>query len=389
MKKRKIIAVTGARSEYDLLYSVYEELHTNPAFDFSLIVTGSHLSENYGFTADYIEKDNFKIVGRVFNLIDSDQKIGRIVSLGLQIPSIANILYQEKPDIVMVAGDREESISVTMTCAFLDIPVAHFFGGDIAKDGNIDNSTRYAASKFAHIHFPTLEEHKKTLLKLGEDEFRINVVGNPALDRIRSIPPFTKAQIMENLNVAEKNITQFCVLIQHSIITQVELQSQHIRTTLDAVLESNIHCFINFPNSDAGSAEIINAYKEYSAKYPENFTLFQNLDRTNYINLMREASFLIGNSSSGIVEVASLGLSAINVGDRQRGRLHGENVIFVDNDKKEIKDAIYKALNDEEFKAKVAKKVNPYGDGHSAKKIVEILTSVDLNKNLVHKNITY
>jgi GDP/UDP-N,N'-diacetylbacillosamine 2-epimerase (hydrolysing) len=178
-------------------------------------------------------------------------------------------------------------------------------------------------------------------------------------------------------------------MIQHSIITQVEVQSQHIRITLDAVLESNIHCFINFPNSDAGSAEIINAYKEYSAKFPENFTLFQNLDRNNYINLLREGSFLIGNSSSGIVEVASLGLSAINVGNRQRGRIHGNNVIFVDNDKKQIKDAIFKALNDEGFKAKVAEKVNPYGDGQSTEKIIEVLRNIKLDENLVHKNITY
>lgn len=204
MDKRKIIAVTGARSDYDLLYSVYDKLNKNDLFDFSIIITGPNLSETYGYTAQYIEKDGFRIAGKIFNLVDSNQKIGRAVSIGLQIPSLANLLLQEQPDIVLVAGDREEAISVTMTCAFMDIAVAHFFGGDIAKDGNIDNSTRYAASKFAHLHFPTLSQHRETLLKLGEDDWRIFVVGNPALDRIVSTPFIAKEDVFKTLNVTSK-----------------------------------------------------------------------------------------------------------------------------------------------------------------------------------------
>ena len=221
MKKRKIIAVTGARSEYDLLYSVYKALNEHPAFDFSIIITGPHLSDSFGYTAKYINDDNFKIAGKIFNLVDSNQKVGRVISIGNQIPSLANILHHENPDIVLVAGDREESISVTMVCAYMDIPVAHFFGGDIAKDGNIDNSVRYAASKFAHIHFPTLEEHRQNLLKLGEDDFRINVVGNPALDRIVATEQISKQQLFNNLSVENKNIDKYGVLIQHPIITPV------------------------------------------------------------------------------------------------------------------------------------------------------------------------
>lgn len=390
MQKRKIIAVTGARSEYDLLYSVYKALSSDNRFDFSIIITGPHLSDSFGYTAQYVEKDGFKIAGKVFNFIDSNQKIGRIISIGNQIPSLANILNHEKPDIVLVAGDREESITVTMTCAYMDIPVAHFFGGDIAKDGNIDNSVRYAASKFAHIHFPTLPQHKETLLKLGEDEWRIFVVGNPALDRIVSTEIITKKQLIANLEAENKKIEKYCVLIQHPIITQVDLQADHIRITLDTILEENdLHCFINYPNSDAGFGEIVKAYQEYSTRYPDRFTLFKNLDRVNYINLLRNAEFLIGNSSSGVVEVASLGLAAINVGERQRGRLHGNNVLFTDNDKSQIKTAINKVLRDELFKEKVAQKINPYGEGNSTKKIIDALNFIKLNKELVYKNITY
>jgi GDP/UDP-N,N'-diacetylbacillosamine 2-epimerase (hydrolysing) len=389
MKKRKIIAVSGARSDYDLLFSVYDKLNKDPDVEFKIIITGPNLSDNYGYTAQNIEQDGFEIAARIFNLVDSSQKIGRIISIGLQIPSLANILNQEKPDIVIVAGDREESITVTMTCAYIDIPVAHFFGGDIAKDGNIDNSVRYAASKFAHLHFPTLENHRNTLLKLGEDDWRIFVIGNPALDRILNIPTVTKDKIFSNLNVSFKNISNYCVLIQHPIITQVDQQASHIQISLEALLESEGHCFINYPNSDAGSNIIITAYQKYVDKYPHKFTLFKNLNRNDYINLLRSSDFLIGNSSSGIVEVATLGLAAINVGERQKGRLHGDNVIFVDNDKEQIKKAIEKVKNDEIFRLKVKEKINPYGDGKSADKAIKVLKSIDLNNNLIYKNITY
>jgi len=389
MDKRKIIAVTGARSDYDLLYSVYNKLHNSPLFDFSIIITGPNLSETYGYTAQYIEKDGFRIAGKIFNLVDSNQKIGRAVSIGLQIPSLANLLLQEQPDIVLVAGDREEAISVTMTCAFMDIAVAHFFGGDIAKDGNIDNSTRYAASKFAHLHFPTLSQHRETLLKLGEDDWRIFVVGNPALDRIVSTPFIASEEIFKTLEITNKNISDYCVLIQHSIITQVDKQSEHIRITLEALLKTDIHCFINFPNSDAGTADIIKTYVEYANKYPDKFTLFKNLDRNNYINLLRNSKFLIGNSSSGIVEVASFKLAAINIGERQRGRLHCENVIFVDNDINQIQEAIQTVLFDENFKDTLSKVVNPYGKGNSSDKVVEVLSEITLDSNLIHKNISY
>lgn len=389
MDKRKIIAVTGARSDYDLLYSVYNKLHNSPLFDFSIIITGPNLSETYGYTAQYIEKDGFRIAGKIFNLVDSNQKIGRAVSIGLQIPSLANLLLQEQPDIVLVAGDREEAISVTMTCAFMDIAVAHFFGGDIAKDGNIDNSTRYAASKFAHLHFPTLSQHRETLLKLGEDDWRIFVVGNPALDRIVSTPFIASEEILKTLEITNKNISDYCVLIQHSIITQVDKQSEHIRITLEALLKTDIHCFINFPNSDAGTADIIKTYVEYANKYPDKFTLFKNLDRNNYINLLRNSKFLIGNSSSGIVEVASFKLAAINIGERQRGRLHCENVIFVDNDINQIQEAIQTVLFDENFKDTLSKVVNPYGKGNSSDKVVEVLSEITLDSNLIHKNISY
>lgn len=385
--KRKIIAVTGARSEYDLLYPVYKELEQDERFEFGLIITGAHLSEKYGLSSDIIKKSGLKVYDELYNLIDSDHKIGRILSLGNQIQSLAISINRIKPDVVLIAGDREESLSVTTTCAYLDVPVAHFFGGDIAKDGNIDNSVRYAASKLAHIHFPSMEMHKQTLIKLGEEPNRIFVVGNPSLDKFNTTPYQDKV-VISNFFDFDVTDEDYFVLIQHSIISEASDQARIIRITLDAIVKSGTKCFINYPNSDPGNFEIIEAYKEYASKYPDQFKLFQNLERDIYINLLKNASCLLGNSSSGLTEAPSLGLPAINIGARQRDRVHGKNVIFVDNDINEILDAIEQTKSPS-FVQEVQKRENPYGDGNSSKKVIEVLANIDLDDDLIHKNITY
>jgi GDP/UDP-N,N'-diacetylbacillosamine 2-epimerase (hydrolysing) len=386
-KKRKILAVTGARSEYDILFPVLEKLQLSNEFELEILVTGAHLSERYGKTVDIIERDGFTIAAKVDNLLDSDDKKSRVISLGNQIPAFAEVFDKVKPDIILVVGDREEAISVSLTGAYMDMVVAHIAGGDIAKDGNIDNSVRYATSKFSHIHFTILEEHNKTLLKLGEDDWRIFAVGNPALDRFLATPKLNKDDISKNIGF-DISKDKYLVLIQHPIITDVANEGKNIRETLDAIVESGYKCLINYPNSDAGNFAIIEAYQEYVKNHQQLF-LFKNLDRLNYINILRNASLLLGNSSSGIIEAPSLGLPVINIGSRQRGRFHAENVIFTDNDKSQIASAIKKSTTDENYISSIKKIKNPYGDGNSAAKIVEVLGSIEINDKLIHKNITY
>ena len=386
-KKRKILAVTGARSEYDILFPVLEKLQLSNEFELEILVTGAHLSERYGKTVDIIERDGFTIAAKVDNLLDSDDKKSRVISLGNQIPAFTEVFDKVKPDIILVVGDREEAISVSLTGAYMDMVVAHIAGGDIAKDGNIDNSVRYATSKFSHIHFTILEEHNKTLLKLGEDDWRIFAVGNPALDRFLATPKLNKDDISKNIGF-DISKDKYLVLIQHPIITDVANEGKNIRETLDAIVESGYKCLINYPNSDAGNFAIIEAYQEYVKNHQQLF-LFKNLDRLNYINILRNASLLLGNSSSGIIEAPSLGLPVINIGSRQRGRFHAANVIFTDNDKSQIASAIKKSTTDENYISSIKKLKNPYGDGNSAAKIVEVLGSIEINDKLIHKNITY
>jgi GDP/UDP-N,N'-diacetylbacillosamine 2-epimerase (hydrolysing) len=388
-ERMKIVAVTGARSEYDLMYSIYEKLNAHDQFDFSILVTGPHLSENFGSTVDYIIRDGFRIEDQLFNLVDSNKRIGRILSLGYQIPALAHAFNRVRPDLVLVAGDREEAMSVTMTSAYMDIPVAHFFGGDIAKDGNIDNAVRYASGKFAHLHFVTVDRHRETLLKLGEDDWRIHVIGNPALDRLLSTVSLSKKEVFARIKANFNEDAPYAVVIQHSIISEVELQKEHIVETLEAIVTSGLRCFLNYPNSDPGNFDIIQAYDRYERMYPDQFKTFKNLDRDTYVNLLRHAAVLVGNSSSGLLEAPSLKLPAVNVGKRQRGRLHGENVLFVDNDREQIAHAIELVLTDPGFRKKLEESENPYGDGNSSDKVIRTLESLSIDDQLIHKNITY
>jgi GDP/UDP-N,N'-diacetylbacillosamine 2-epimerase (hydrolysing) len=386
--KRKILFVTGARSEYDIMQPVLEILNECEDVSLKLVVTGAHLSETFGKTIKNIEQDGFEIADRIYNLISTEDKIGRVAGIGTQITGLAHTFVREQPDIVVVVGDREEAISVSLTAAYLSIPVAHLAGGDIANDGNIDNAVRYATTKFAHIHFTFLEQHAKVIRLLGEDDFRIFNTGNPSLDKFINCPLLKREEIkpLENFISGDE---RYIVLIQHPIITETADAGSQIIQTLEAVIASGVKCFINYPNSDAGNFAIIEMINKYSQQYPEIFRLFKNLDRLNYINLLRNASCLIGNSSSGILEAPSIGLPVVNIGSRQRERFSAGNVIYTDYDKDEILNAIQKSIFDETYRAAVKSIINPYGTGNSAGKISEVLRTIKIDDRLIYKNITY
>lgn len=388
MIMRKIVAITGARSEYDLMSPLYAELANDPDIDFSIIITGAHLSENFGNTAQFIRRDGYNIADEIHTLIDTNKKIGRLLTAGNQVVAFASAFTRLNPDLLLVAGDREEVISATMSAAFLSMPIAHFFGGDIVKDGNIDNAIRYAAAKFAHLHFVTIEQHKKTLLHLGEPEDRIYVVGSPALDKFQNTGFVPREELSRRIDF-DIHSEEYILLIFHPIMTEFGEQEQQISQILDVIKEKNLKVLINYPNSDPGNNFIVNTYLKFVSNY-SRAKLFKNLDRETYVNLMRNASCMIGNSSSGLHEAPSVGLPAVNVGSRQRGRLHGNNIIFVDHNKDQIERALEKSLSDLDYREMVKRSQNPYGDGHSAVRISNIIKELPFDTvDYTYKDITY
>ena len=384
--KKLVLAVTGIRSEYDIMSSVFRAIDNHPKLELNLAVTGAHLSENFGYTINEIENDGFKIVDHIESLLSGNKESLRVKGLGIQLQGLVQTVLRIKPDFLLVLGDREESIATALVSTYMNIPLVHISGGDRVI-GNADDQIRHAVTKLAHIHLTTNLESRNRILALGEQKFRVHNVGNPGLDRMIKTKKLSNSQLSKNLNFNIHKNEPYIILIQHALSSEVSGAYEQMKTTLEAVKKMEIKTIISFPNSDAGGLEIIRAISEYE-EIPFIYSA-KNIPRLEFVNLMRGAACLIGNSSAGILEAPLLKLPVINIGNRQKGRLHAQNVEFVSHNKSKIIRAIKKAVFDKEYIKKVQKCSNPYGDGKSSDRIAQILASVKIDENLLVKDITY
>ena len=387
MKKKKLIlGVTGIRSEYDIMSSVFRAVNKHPDLDLQLVVTGAHLSEAYGHTIDEIHKDGFIVVEEIESLLNGDEASCRLKGLAIQLQGLVQTIARVKPDILMVLGDREEAMTTALVGAYMNIPVAHLCGGDRVT-GNVDDQVRHAVTKLAHLHFVTNSESAERIIRLGEQPFRVFDVGNPGLDRLLEVPVIDIAELSARLGFSIVEGEPFILLIQHVISTEINQAYEQMKESLEAIRELGIKTIISYPNSDPGGQQMIRAIQEYDS-LPFIYAA-KNIPRLEFVNLMRRASCLLGNSSAGILEAPLLKLPVINVGNRQRGRLHAENVQFIPHDKDQIFAAIQLAVYDQSYRNAMASCSNPYGDGKSSTRIAEILAKVSIDDNLLIKDITY
>ncbi|MFC2010258.1 UDP-N-acetylglucosamine 2-epimerase [Chloroflexota bacterium] len=381
---RKITAVTGARSEYGILYPVLKAIKSSPELQLCLLVTGMHLSHEFGYTTKEIERDKFKIDVKVDMLLGSDTPEAMAKSVGLGIIGMAQAWEQLKPDIVLVLGDRVEPFAAAISAAYMNIPVAHIHGGD-SSAGGIDEYARHAITKLTHIHLPATQKSAKRIIRMGEDEWRVHVVGSPTIDFIMNEPLILADEVARKFKLDLSR--PLILMVQHPVTTQIEQASKQIRTTLEAIVETNYPTILIYPNSDAGGRRMIKVIREYERH--QSIITFKSLPRKEYLSLMKVASAIIGNSSSGIIDAPSFGLPAVNIGIRQEGRERGDNVIDVGHSKSEIVKAINKALTDTDFLVGVKKCRNPYGDGKASGRITDILSRVEITPELLQKKITY
>lgn len=376
--KRKVLAVTGIRSEYDILYPVIDTLRKDKNFSIKLVVCGAHLSDWHGVTLKKIEKDGFKIADKIDYLLMTNRVIQRAKGVGILTYALSQTAEREKPDILLVVADREESIATAIVGNYMNILTAHVGGGDSVY-GNSDDPIRFAVSKLAHIHFTFSGQYADNLEKIGEEKFRIFNTGNPSLDNIRHTPSMSIHELRNALKF-RIGAKKYAVLIQHPLSSEVESSYTQMEITLNALTEfsekNTLKTVAIYPNTDPGSYDIINAIKRYERKGCIRF--YKTLPRKIFINLMRNAAVLIGNSSMGLLEAPFYKLPAINVGRRQMGRLNTGNVRFVEHDKKDIKEALSKVFFDKEYKKYIKQLENPYGNGDSSKKIKDILLSINI-----------
>lgn len=379
MQKIKILAITGIRSEYDILYPVIDTLRNDERFDVKVAVSGAHLSNWHGHTLEKIENDGFNVIEKIDTLLMTNRKTQRAKGVGILTYSLSQTVEREAPDFMIVVGDREESIASAIVANYMEVLIAHIGGGDPVY-GNADDPIRFAVSKLAHIHFTTADEYANNLLKLGEEKFRIFNVGNPALDNIKKVPDISleKISCFLNCDISDK---KYVVLIQHPLSSEKDQSYNQMSITLTALdefcSEMGFKAIVIYPNTDPGSYDVLNAIDDF--KGTQSIKFYKTLPRDIFINVIRNTKAIIGNSSMGLLEAPFYKLPVVNIGNRQKGRLNAGNVDFVNFQVNEIREALIRACFDETYRDRIVNLENPFGDGNTSENIKKILLSIDLN----------
>ena len=378
---KKIFVVTERRADYSKFKPVLNEIKKSKNLEYFLVVTGSHLMKTHGMTINEIKNDNFKIFStfEMYKNNSDDSGAKMTNAFGRSIISLTEIIQQIKPDIILAGFDIGANFAAAIVGARLNIIVAHMEGGDVT--GTIDESIRHATSKFAHIHFTTNKQASERLRKMGEDPNFIFTVGNPSLDSIKNIKHIPDKTLEDEFDIDLKN--PFAIVLLHTVTSELKNLEKNISEILDGIKQSGITTLIIHGNSDAGS-EIIRKKIEHS-----NFRYINTIEFQKLINLLKHATLLIGNSSSGIMEAPFLGIPSINIGTRQNGRLRAKSVIDVDYNKNEIMKARTKIMTDKKFNIPIISQDTFYGVGNASRKIVKILETLDLNSISIQKKLTY
>ncbi|MEW6679861.1 MAG: UDP-N-acetylglucosamine 2-epimerase [bacterium] len=381
--KRKVCVVTGTRADYGILFPVLKAINTSENLELLIVATCMHLMQEFGYTINEIERDGFKIFEKIDISYSKDTGEAMAYSLGKALSAFSKVFSRLRPDIVVVLGDRGEMLAAVVASDYLNIPIAHIHGGEVS--GHVDGLLRHAITKLAHIHFPATQKAKERIIKLGEEPWRIFCVGAPALDRILNEKLPDKKILTSEYRIQDN--LPLVLLIQHPVIGEYKEAGKQIKLTLEALKEFKLQTIVIYPNADAGGRKMILVIERYEKNHLVKS--FKSISHRDYLGLMRIASFLIGNSSSGIIEAPSFKIPVINIGVRQNGRERSTNVIDVPHDKDAIVKAIKKALYDKKFLAQVKRCKNPYGDGHASEQIVKVLSTIKLDKKLLQKQITY
>ena len=386
MHNRKVIFTTGIRSDFYIQNPIIKAVSDHPSLESQIIITGAHLFKEYGYTAEEVRKEGHNIVAEINSLEVSDDPASRIKGAANQLHELIRVIEKEKPDFIISPYDREESITTALAGVYMNIPVAHLGAGDRTRV-NVDGIIRHSVTKLAHIMFCSTEENAHRIIKMGEENFRVHIVGHTALERYKTIASLTKKEIETFLGLSILG-KPLIVVIQHPVSNWIEKTREHMLITLSAIDKLEYPTVIIRPNSDPGEGAIKSVLENYRFKHNSQVKVFNSIPELYFVNILRKASVLVGNSSMGVAEAPMLKLPVVNVGLRQKDRQNAGNIIFVPHIKNKIVNAVYKCLNDENFKVKLKTLKNPYKSG-AGQKIAKILAEIDIDKKLLNKRITY
>lgn len=370
---RKIFVITERRADYSRFQPILRLIEKDPELDYVLVVTGLHLKLDHGYTINEIKADGFRVFSKFEMFLENEDSGGAMVrSYAEAVKQVSYELEKSKPDIILSGFDIAANAAVTLAGAHMNIPVAHIQGGEVT--GTIDESIRHAMSKFAHYHFAANKDACDRLIRMGELPEHVFDVGCPSIDAILAIKD--DQSLISKFDLCNP----YFLVIQHPVTSEIDLSKTQIEVTLRAIEQSGINALFILPNNDAGYSSIVKKVQNSSIKSVKSLSI------SDYVNLLRHSNGLIGNSSSGIHEAASFNVPVVNIGTRQQGRLRPSNVIDVGHDLVEITSAIQQC---KEIKKNKTNFKNPYGDGRSAYRIVDLLKKIEIGEKIVQKRITY
>lgn len=368
--KKRICVFTGTRAEYGLLKPLLNRIKNEKEFILQILVSGMHLSSEFGLTYKEIEKDGFKISEKVEILMSLDSAIGVSKSMGLGLISYGEAFDRLKPGLVIILGDRFEALAAATAALIAKIPIAHICGGE-ATYGLFDEAIRHAITKMGFLHFTTTKEYRQRVIQLGEDPKRVFNVGATSIDSIREMKLLTKPELERSLDFS---LGKRSVLVTFHPVTlekdTAEQQFSELLKALDYFPELKV--VFTYPNADTNGRPIIRLINKYAGKNPDKTKVFVSLGQLRYLSVLKHVNAIAGNSSSGIIEAPSLKIPTVNIGDRQKGRIKAGSVIQCEPQQGCIVRALEKAFS-KEFSRVCTKIKNPYDSGLAAKKIVSIL----------------
>jgi UDP-N-acetylglucosamine 2-epimerase (non-hydrolysing)/GDP/UDP-N,N'-diacetylbacillosamine 2-epimerase (hydrolysing) len=381
--KKRIMVLSGKRGGYGAMKPMLHAINESNLLELSLVLTDQHLSRKFGMTINEVEKD-FTVNHKIPIHQKGSDDHGRAKALSTLTTKLSDLFHKDRPDLLVLYGDRGEVLSAAMVATIFGIPIAHIQGGD--RTGSVDEQVRHAVTKLSHLHFVSTKDSAKRVLKMGEQKWRIHTVGDLHVDEIcvggylppKDIYKFLKIDI-------EKPII---VVLQHSETTEPEASFMQMEQTLKALANIDAQKIVIYPCSDVGYEGVIRAIELYAL--PKNgFLVYKNLDAPVFWGLLNVANVFVGNSSSGIIESGYFGLPTINIGRRQSNRVSPKNVIHTSHNSEMIQELLEKLISDKIYYKRFNKKQKVYGDGMGGKKIVSLLEDIQINKDLIVKIMSY
>jgi UDP-hydrolysing UDP-N-acetyl-D-glucosamine 2-epimerase len=370
---RKVCVVTGSRAEYGLLYPILKEIKKYRELSLQLVATTMHLSNEFGLTYRYIEKDGFKIDEKIDSLSQLDSNTSMAKSSGTTTTLLADCFERLNPDIVLLLGDRFETHAAATTALLMNIPIAHIHGGEVTQ-GAVDEQLRHAITKMSYLHFCSTEVYRQRIIQMGEDSSRVINVGAPGIDNIVNADLLDKANLSKKLDWRLPK--KYAIFTYHPTTLEDSDLKRDLDSIFDTFLKSDIGVLFTYANADFGGKTINNSIEDFCKLDTNKYKVVKSLGQLRYLSAMKHANLLIGNTSSGIIEAASFYKPVVNIGNRQLGRLRGINVI--DCTIQELYQSITLALSND-FIIKCQNQQNIYGVGNVSKHIVQKLIKQPLS----------